>query len=105
MGNKRSDENIWLTQKMMGVLYDVATHTINYHLKNVFAGSELPPTAKVTIAAALELDDSSHGRSDRQDRDAFIDKAMASAGIPLIHFAAKRSYGVGEVKRALNDVF
>jgi hypothetical protein len=31
-----ADENIWLTQKMMGVLYDVETHTINYHLKKVF---------------------------------------------------------------------
>ena len=30
------DENVWLTQKMMGVLYDVETHTINYHLKSVF---------------------------------------------------------------------
>jgi len=34
-------ENIWLTQKMMGVLYDVETHTINYHLKKVFSDSEL----------------------------------------------------------------
>jgi len=36
-----ADENIWLTQKMMGQLYDVETHTINYHLKKVFADSEL----------------------------------------------------------------
>ncbi|MCF8186593.1 MAG: virulence RhuM family protein [Sulfuritalea sp.] len=36
-----ADENIWLTQKMMGVLYDVETHTINYHLKKIFADSEL----------------------------------------------------------------
>jgi hypothetical protein len=36
-----ADENVWLTQKMMGQLYDVETHTINYHLKNVFADSEL----------------------------------------------------------------
>lgn len=36
-----ADENIWLTQKMMGMLYDVATHTINYHLKKVFSDSEL----------------------------------------------------------------
>jgi len=35
-----ADESIWLTQKMMGVLYDVETHTINYHLKKVFADSE-----------------------------------------------------------------
>ena len=31
-----ADENIWLTQKMMGVLYDLETHTINYHQKKVF---------------------------------------------------------------------
>ncbi len=36
-----ADENIWLTQKMMGVLYDVETHTVNYHLKKVFLDSEL----------------------------------------------------------------
>lgn len=35
------DENIWLTQKMMGVLYNVETHTINYHLKKIFQDSEL----------------------------------------------------------------
>lgn len=30
------DENVWLTQKMMGVLYNVETNTINYHLKNIY---------------------------------------------------------------------
>jgi len=28
-----ADENIWLTQKMMGTLYNIETHTVNYHLK------------------------------------------------------------------------
>ena len=36
-----ADENIWLTQKMMGELYKVETHTINYHLKKIFADNEL----------------------------------------------------------------
>ena len=36
-----ADENIWLTQKLMAALYDVETHTINYHLKKIFADSEL----------------------------------------------------------------
>ena len=36
-----ADENVWLTQKMMGLLYDVETHTINYHLKKVFSDIEL----------------------------------------------------------------
>jgi hypothetical protein len=36
-----ANEDIWLTQKMMGILYDVETHTINYHLKKIFADKEL----------------------------------------------------------------
>lgn len=28
-----ADEDVWLSQKMMGELYKVETHTINYHLK------------------------------------------------------------------------
>ncbi len=36
-----ADENVWVSQKMMGQLYDVETHTINYHVKKVFADSEL----------------------------------------------------------------
>ena len=36
-----ADEDVWLSQKMMGVLYDVETNTINYHLKKVFSDSEL----------------------------------------------------------------
>ena len=36
-----ADENVWLTQKMMGLLYDVEAQTINYHLKKLFADSEL----------------------------------------------------------------
>ncbi len=35
------DENIWLTQKMMAILYDVGTNTINYHIKKIFEDSEL----------------------------------------------------------------
>ncbi len=36
-----SDENIWLTQKMMATLYDIDVRTINYHLKKIFSDSEL----------------------------------------------------------------
>lgn len=35
------DENIWLTQKMMGTLYDVDVRTVNYHIKRIFNDSEL----------------------------------------------------------------
>lgn len=36
-----ADENVWLTQKMMAVLYAVDVRTINYHLKKIFSDSEL----------------------------------------------------------------
>ncbi|TRO80273.1 virulence RhuM family protein [Trichloromonas acetexigens] len=36
-----ADENVWLTQKMMGQLYDVDVRTISYHLKKVFTDHEL----------------------------------------------------------------
>lgn len=35
------DENIWLTQKMMAVLYDVSVSAINQHLKKIFDDNEL----------------------------------------------------------------
>jgi len=36
-----ADENVWLTQKMMGLLYDVDTRTINYHLKRFLVTTSL----------------------------------------------------------------
>lgn len=36
-----ADENVWLTQKMMGLLYNVETNTINYHLKKLFSDGEI----------------------------------------------------------------
>lgn len=41
------DENIWLTQKMMAVLYDVDVRTINYHIKKIFEDSELQEEAVI----------------------------------------------------------
>ncbi|RIZ65946.1 MAG: cell filamentation protein Fic [Methylococcales bacterium] len=42
-----ADEDVWLSQKMLGVLYDVETHTINYHLKKIFTDSELEEDAVI----------------------------------------------------------
>ena len=35
------DENIWLTQKMLSVLYDVKVNTINYHVNKIFEDAKL----------------------------------------------------------------
>lgn len=42
-----AEENVWLTQKMMGLLYDVDVRTISYHLKNIFVDHELDETAVI----------------------------------------------------------
>lgn len=35
------DENIWLSLKMMGILYNVEVHIIYYHLKKIFSANRL----------------------------------------------------------------
>ena len=55
-----ANENIWLTQKMMGVLYDVETNTINYHLKKVFADSELQEDSVIRNFRITAADDKSY---------------------------------------------
>jgi hypothetical protein len=41
---------------------------------------------------AIELDDNSHTRPDRQARDAFVDGVFAAAGLPLLHVPVSHSY-------------
>ena len=36
-----ADENIWLSQKMMGTLYNVDVRTISEHLQKIFKDNEL----------------------------------------------------------------
>jgi len=49
----------------------------------------------------IELDDSSHNRSDRKERDALVDAVFTSAGLQLIHVTAKRGYVVDEVAESV----
>jgi very-short-patch-repair endonuclease len=41
---------------------------------------------------AVELDDSSHGRRDRQERDEFVDRVFEAARLPLLHIPAQAAY-------------
>jgi len=35
------NETIWLTQKLMGELFEVGTNTVNYHFKELFKSGEI----------------------------------------------------------------
>lgn len=45
----------------------------------------------------IELDDKSHQRKDRQERDAFVDEVFKAAGLPLLHVSVRRGYPVEAV--------
>jgi hypothetical protein len=48
----------------------------------------------------IELDDRSHDRKDRKERDAFVDKALSQAGIPILH--VRNSEGLkGKIEAAI----
>lgn len=46
---------------------------------------------------SVELDDASHQRADRQERDSFVDQVFQAANLPLIHIAAQREYNVHDL--------
>ncbi len=57
----------------------------------------------LTPRLVIELDDSSHARRDRQERDAFIDAALAAAGLPIQHVQAQRTYAPAELRAMVED--
>lgn len=60
--------------------------------------------ADLSILCAVELDDRSHNRTDRKERDQFIDKALDTAGIPILHIKTKAGYTPAELLAALANV-
>lgn len=55
--------------------------------------------------AGIELDDTSHQRQDRMERDIFVDEVFKTAGLPLIRISNKNSYTIAEIKNKLEFLF
>jgi len=58
---------------------------------------------KVAPLLIIELDDSSHYRSDRIRRDEFVNQAFKSAGVPIIHIQNAASYDQNELFQSLSN--
>ncbi len=54
---------------------------------------------------SIELDDRSHDREDRRERDAFVDQVFAAARLPLLHVPVKRAYVIAEITEQLTPYF
>ena len=52
---------------------------------------------------AIEVDDRSHQRRDRQERDYFVDRAFDAAGLPLLRIEATRSYAARDLHAAIQE--
>ena len=60
------DENIWLTQKMLSVLYGVSTSAINQHIKKILEDKELEE--KSTIKNFLIVQDEGNRKISRNQK-------------------------------------
>jgi len=65
------DETIWLTQKLMGELFEVGTNTINYHLKEIFKSGEIEENA-VIQKFRITADDGKNYNTNFYNLDAII---------------------------------
>lgn len=57
----------------------------------------------LAVAGVVELDDASHRRKDRVERDSFVDKALESAGVQVLNFPARKGYAVSEIRAKLAE--
>jgi hypothetical protein len=63
----------------------------------------LVDAADTSIRLAIELDDRTHDRKDRRDRDAFVDGALQVAGIPILRVPAAAAYDAKEIRALLDE--
>ena len=56
---------------------------------------------KLSPVLVIELDDASHEEESRRDRDTFVDAALTSDGLPILHIPAQRSYVPADLAAAI----
>jgi hypothetical protein len=74
------DENIWLTQKLMAVLYDVSVSAINQHLKRIYDDSELEREATVKKYLIVQAEGS---RQVQREVDHYSLQAIIAVGFKI----------------------
>lgn len=66
-----ADENVWLSQKMMGQLYDIESYTVTYHLQKIFSDNELSENS-VTRKFRVTADDGKNYQTKHYNLSAII---------------------------------
>jgi very-short-patch-repair endonuclease len=55
-----------------------------------------------TVVAAIELDDSSHGKASRREADARKENALKSAGVPLLRWSVSALPDISAIREAID---
>ena len=99
MGKVRLGDIVAVDRRVAGNKSRIARNRINQkHVDFVLCD---PQT--LAIVLVVELDDRSHERPDRRERDIFVDGALAAAGIPIAHIPAQRHYSIADAQRRISE--
>ena len=58
-----------------------------------------------SIIGVIELNDQSHNKKSRQERDDFITLTCSQAGIPCVFIKAQKNYQIQKIKAVLSEKF
>jgi hypothetical protein len=97
------NENVWLTQKQMGELFDTTSQNITQHLKNIYAEGEAEQAATCKDFLQVQQEGNSRGnlgssKSGRRTRAEFRTRSL----LPLLkrstrHSARSRTKGISPI--------
>lgn len=87
------------SDKLNGTTYKAAENrVIKRHADFVLCN---PETTQPLLL--IELDDKSHERTDRKDADAFLNRACAAAGLPILRVKAAAGYNPQVIAKQIGD--
>ncbi len=99
------DQYVVLSKVRLADIFFVAKPNENLRFFNFISSKHIDflvcDSEMMKPVIGIELDDSSHNRSDRQERDEFVDQVFMVAGLPIIHFPAKYAYNTTEIVDAV----
>lgn len=58
----------------------------------------------MVVRKVVELDDRSHDRPDRQNRDELVDDVLGRAGIPVVHCKAQATYDLATLRETIGEM-
>jgi very-short-patch-repair endonuclease len=97
-------------QVQLSALLDERTIRQNYkaarwHINQKSVDYVLCDKVALKLAYVVELDDGSHERVDRQERDKEVERIFRSASIPLARFSNYEKLKLEDISSGLSDVF